>query len=381
MNRLTALLLAVLLTLPLLSPLALAGHPDRCNACHYSLYYDRNAGTKAGDLVQDVGTMMWNHTVYTEEAWSACAVCHSGVANSVARSVHSSIGCGCHAVIHAGKFDAQQSFEAWAVFALIGLNSEGEEALKNALSSVGVTVDMIKSASVPTQLPAYKPYIPPETGFGEGLKYLTRVLVRLPGNTPTAAPKFENGALVGYLTLYELFTAYDNGDGGDFGTQAYGVEVQLLTFRYKPTYNFIGPTPTGGLAGGWSNVGPVTGGVIILPIGTRAAETQNMFTGPYAGYTRPAREAWLVCYNCHFVTATPVPATGTSPIKFADGFWLIGIPASVFELTDPHNIQPVKVVTVSEAPAISLASIAQALVALFAIAAGLGLAIASRRVQ
>ncbi|MEM4678540.1 MAG: hypothetical protein QXP76_04880, partial [Acidilobaceae archaeon] len=242
MNRLTALLLAVLLTLPLLSPLALAGHPDRCNACHYSLYYDTNTKTKAGDLVQDVGTMMWNHTVYTEKAWIACAHCHSGVAEGVAKSVHSSIGCGCHAVIHVGKFDAQQSFEAWTVFALIGLDSQGEEALINALSNFGVTVDTIKSASVPTQLPAYKPYIPPETGFGEGLKYLTRVLVRLPGTTPTAAPKFEtDGTLVGYLTLYELFSLYDNRDTGDYGAEAYGVEVQLLTFRYKPTYNYIGP--------------------------------------------------------------------------------------------------------------------------------------------
>ena len=89
------LLIALATTLVMIPAVYAAGHPDNCDACHY------NTG---GDTVNDMGGSRWNHTIYTSEAWTRCSFCHTGVADGVSRSVHSNIGCGCHTVVHTGRY-------------------------------------------------------------------------------------------------------------------------------------------------------------------------------------------------------------------------------------------------------------------------------------
>ncbi|MEL9991370.1 MAG: hypothetical protein QXP98_07720 [Thermoproteus sp.] len=72
-------------------------HPDLCQPCHG---VPKNA--------TDVSRTIWAHNIYGYSAngadaiWSNCGVCHSAIASVVSSSVHSSIGCECHAVVHMG---------------------------------------------------------------------------------------------------------------------------------------------------------------------------------------------------------------------------------------------------------------------------------------
>jgi hypothetical protein len=368
-----AYILLALLVLPVLAPIAIAGHPDPCNRCHAKIYWD-SAGVKHGDLVQDVGGgQNWTHTIYTTEAWERCKECHTGIASTIANTVHNNIGCACHAVIHAPKFEATNAPEwfAWVATRIIAIPTDtskllGPEGGKVEIAEGGVTT-----------LPAYKP----PTGATVG--NLARILLRLPANTPTNYPKIEAGTLTGYLTLEKYFNLTDSFDGGDYpygsSEMSYGVEVQLITWRYRPTLPYV-YIPGVGWLSGWPAKGPTTGGPVILTLGTR--DVAPALVGPRSGYAHPFREAWLVCYNCHFVTAEPASA---GVLRFVEGFWLIGIPEVVLKLP-AHSITreaiaralaPEQVVT--EVPEIAL-DIVKALLTLFAITTGVALVWISRRV-
>ncbi|WP_148682859.1 hypothetical protein [Pyrobaculum ferrireducens] len=51
---------------------------------------------------------IWAHNILgyrvngADAVWSNCGVCHSAISNVVAQSVHSGVGCKCHAVVHIG---------------------------------------------------------------------------------------------------------------------------------------------------------------------------------------------------------------------------------------------------------------------------------------
>jgi len=368
--------LVLLVALATLATIGYAGHPDRCSGCHYNFYYTDT--TKSGDLVADVAqTNWWNHSIYTAKAWIACEHCHTGIADGVSKSVHARIGCACHAVIHAPKFNANVGpWYAWVATTFISFAySVGDYPWGR--------VERVEGTG--TTLPAYKPTIPAErgTGFGVGIQDLVRVLLRLPAGTPTNYPKVNpaTGEVTDFYRLREYFNLTDSFDGGDYptgsGMMSYGVEVQLLTFRYKPTYNwtFIG----GSWYRGWATAGPTTGGPVILTLGTKAVTPAAV--GPYSGYAHPHREAWLVCYNCHFVTAS-VAAAGA--LRFIEGFWLIGIPEAALKLP-AHEVTreatlaaltpEVKPVTLDIAP------IAQAITLLLVTVAGIATIWISRRVS
>ncbi len=91
-----AALLAVIVAIAAAPQVALAAnHPNSCLKCH---------ANPTGDTVTDtnVGTK-WNHTIYTgDKAWTQCAVCHTNLNQSLGKTVHKSIGCSCHAVLHVG---------------------------------------------------------------------------------------------------------------------------------------------------------------------------------------------------------------------------------------------------------------------------------------
>jgi hypothetical protein len=279
--RILGYTLLALLILPVLAPIAMAGHPDRCSGCHYELYFDPTTGDKKGDLVTDVeGLRVWSHRIYTMEAWYQCEVCHSGIAGSIAGTVHGNIGCACHAVIHAPKFDANvEPWYAWVAVRLIAIPTTDLDQLSTYLRA---TVE--RAVAGKTTLPAYRPIA------GAKVEDLAMVLLRLPADTPTNYPRIEGGSLVGYLTLKEYFNLTDGLDDGDYGTMSYGVEVQLLTWKYGNA------TPD------------------ILALGTRTVPPPLVDL---------SREAWLACYNCHFVTAEPGAA---GALRFVEGFWLTGIP-------------------------------------------------------
>jgi len=374
-----AYILLALLVLPVLAPIAIAGHPDRCNGCHYELYWDPTTGEKKGDLVTDVGGLSWwNHTIYTTKAWEQCKECHTGIASTIANTVHKNIGCACHAVIHAPKFEANvpdSQWFAWVATRIIAIPTDTSKLL----GPEGGVVEIAEGGV--TTLPAYKPI--PGATVGD----LARILLRLPATAPTNYPKIENVngtlTLTGYLTLKEYFNLTDSFDGGDYpsgsGKMSYGVEVQLITWRYRPTLPYV-YIPGVGWLSGWPAKGPTTGGPVILTLGTRGVAPA--LVGPYSGYAHPHREAWLVCYNCHFVTAAPASA---GVLRFVEGFWLIGIPEVALKLP-AHSITreaiaralaPEQVVT--EVPEIAL-DIVKALLTLFAITTGVALVWISRRV-
>jgi len=365
--------LVLLVALATLATIGYAGHPDRCSGCHYNFYYDPTTAAKSGDLVQDVGRInWWNHEIYTAEAWIACEHCHTGIAASVEESVHARIGCACHAVIHAPKFDANVvPWYAWVATTFISF------AYGVGSYSWGDVERVVGTGTTP---PAYKPTVT-GTGFGAGVEDLVRVLLRLPADTPTNYPTVSGTTVTGYYTLKEYFNLIDNFDSGDYpagsGYMSYGVEVQLLTFRYSPTYSnvFIGGT----WYSGWTTAGPTTGGPVILTLGTRTVPPAGV--GPYSGYAHPHREAWLVCYNCHFVTASVAEA---GALRFIEGFWLIGIPEAALKLP-AHEVTreatlaaltpEVKPVTLDIAP------IAQAITLLLVTVAGIATIWISRRVS
>jgi hypothetical protein len=375
--RAIAYTLLALLILPVLAPIAMAGHPDRCSGCHYELYWDPGTGVKKGDLVTDVGGVLWwSHDVYTVKAWYQCVVCHTGIARTIAETVHANIGCACHAVIHAPKFDANaEPWFAWVATTLIAIPTIDLEELSAYL---GATVE--RAVAGTTGLPAYKPIA------GARVEDLARVLLKLPADTPTNYPKYdpETKTLIGYYTLKEYFNLIDGFDGGDYpsgaGYMSYGVEVQLLTWRYKPVVPWIF-IPGVGWMSGWPGKGPVTGGPVILALGTRTVPAPA--GGPYSGYAHPYREAWLVCYNCHFVTAEPVAA---GALRFVEGFWLIGIPEVALTLP-AHGItrEALMKALAPEAPVTVVPEVAfkivQALLVLFATITGVALIWVSRRMK
>lgn len=361
--RALAYTLLALLILPVLAPIAMAGHPDRCSGCHYELYWDPTTGERSGDLVADIATW-WSHEVYTVQAWYQCEVCHTGIAGSIAGTVHGNIGCACHAVIHAPKFDANtEPWYAWVAVRLIALPT-----------NPGATVEKYSTGA--TTPPAYKPIA------GARVEDLAMVLLRLPADTPTNYPKIEEGSITGYLTLKEYFNLIDSFDGGDYpsgaGYMSYGVEVQLLTWRYKPVNVWVFIPGTGWLSG-WPAKGPVTGGPVILALGTRTVPAPA--GGPYSGYAHPNREAWLACYNCHFVTAEPGAA---GALRFVEGFWLTGIPEVALTLP-AHGItrEALMKALAPEAPVTVVPEVAfkivQALLVLFATTTGIALIWVSRR--
>jgi len=372
--------LVLLIALATLATIGYAGHPDRCSGCHYNLYFYNDPttgkGVRGGDLVQDIA-LWWSHEVYTYKAWIACEHCHTGIAASVAQSVHKKIGCACHAVIHAPKFDANvATWYAWVATTFISFAyTVGDYPWGR--------VERVEGAG--TTLPAYKPVVS-GTGFGEGVTNLVRVLLRLPPDTPTNYPNITATGLQGYYRLKAYFNLTDGFDGGDHprgsGYMSYGVEVQLLTFRYRPTapYVFINVTGEGWKPySGWTAKGPVAGGPVILTLGTRTISPAAV--GPYEDYPHPHREAWLVCYNCHFVTAS-VAAAGT--LRFIEGFWLIGIPEAALKLP-AHEVtrEAVLAALTPEVKPVTLdiAPIAQAITLLLVIVAGIATIWISRRVS
>jgi hypothetical protein len=373
--RAIAYTLLALLILPVLAPIAMAGHPDRCSGCHYELYWDPDTGAKKGDLVEDVGRVLWwNHDVYTVKAWYQCVVCHTGIAESIAETVHANIGCACHAVIHAPKFDANtEPWFAWVATTLIAIPT-----IDLTLLSVYLGATVERAVAGATTPPAYKPIA------GAKVEDLARVLLRLPPETPTNYPKIVGGTLVGYYTLKEYFNLIDDFDGGDYphgaGYMSYGVEVQLLTWRYRPTAPWVF-IPGVGWVSGWPAKGPVTGGPVILALGTRFVAPP--LVGPYREYAHPYREAWLVCYNCHFVTAEPGAA---GALRFVEGFWLIGIPEIALTLP-AHGItrEALMKALAPEAPVTVVPEVAfkvvQVLLVLFAITTGIALIWVSRRMK
>jgi len=366
--------LVLLVALATLATIGYAGHPDRCSGCHYNFYYDPTTGAKSGDLVADVGGIdWWSHSIYTYKAWIACEHCHTGIAAGVSNSVHARIGCACHAVIHAPKFDANvEPWYAWVATTFISF----------AYTVGDYPWGRVERVEGPTQitLPAYKPTVG-GAAFGEGVTDLVRVLLRLPAGTPTNYPKIVNTSIVGHYTLKEYFNLTDAFDGGDYptgsGKMSYGVEVQLLTFRYRPTANwvYIGGT----WYSGWLTKGPVTGGPVILTLGTRTVPPPAV--GPYSGYAHPHREAWLVCYNCHFVTAS-VAAAGT--LRFVEGFWLIGIPEAALKLPAHEVTREAVLATLTpevKPVTLDIAPIAQAIALLLVTVAGIATIWISRRVS
>lgn len=119
------LLVAVILVIALATTTATYAqnthdHPDDCMKCHADYSNDRVNDTAASAF----GGSVWNHTIYTDEAWNRCSFCHTGVADGVSRSPHNVIGCGCHAVVHTGKYYGQQpsvtgTWAAWLMMKVV----------------------------------------------------------------------------------------------------------------------------------------------------------------------------------------------------------------------------------------------------------------------
>lgn len=74
-------------------------HNDTCQPCHGPAGFGPAAG---------FSTNVWTHNIIgsiyggSDNVWSNCTRCHTAIASYVSSSVHSGIGCKCHAAVHIG---------------------------------------------------------------------------------------------------------------------------------------------------------------------------------------------------------------------------------------------------------------------------------------
>lgn len=96
---LMAALLATIVAVAAAPQIALAAdHPDNCLKCHANPTVDTTT-----DTIDSANYTHWNHTIYTgDKAWEHCSTCHTNLNNALQSTVHSGIGCSCHAVLHVG---------------------------------------------------------------------------------------------------------------------------------------------------------------------------------------------------------------------------------------------------------------------------------------
>lgn len=76
-------------------------HPDKCYSCHKN-----TTGYPSSIFLLDPHAI--RSGLFTP--LNNCGVCHNGVNSSVASSIHSSVGCSCHSVIHISRYNSTASW-------------------------------------------------------------------------------------------------------------------------------------------------------------------------------------------------------------------------------------------------------------------------------
>ncbi len=115
-------LLAVIVAIAAAPQITLADHPDNCLRCHADTANDRT-----WDVIDGTNYTYWSHDIYTgDTAWANCRTCHANLYNNLQNTVHTGIGCRCHAVAHAGyDFGGPNVFGA-AFFSVLNTSGVGD---------------------------------------------------------------------------------------------------------------------------------------------------------------------------------------------------------------------------------------------------------------
>lgn len=344
MNKLPALVIALLLAAAANALIEPFNHPPSCDACHSNPAANQSSslsgltmGPAAGSCDPSKQECVWSHEVLTGvNVWKACENCHVAIANSIKGgpgSVHASLqndyGCACHAVAHVGYGDSAKNipYAACIYFYVPKLSDTGV-----------IAADKYRGLTLQSEKLCFK---------------------GLPGGTYDIDNTYSTWTLPSGITqinavyLNISYVTYPNGTviARSFlqGMPAEKVEIDFFSLlEQNPIFRYEYGTAYGGvLKSTTARTHPLTeeaptGETIIMGL-FDIHDAKFLLAVPYFPYSRypyyipvGVNIPMTACFNCHFVYEGQ---TGTAKVMNIGGVWKIGIPADVLNsVTDPHNI-------------------------------------------